>query len=58
MITCVYITSPLPAHGLPTSSLSSSTGPKLQFQKGFQKGLRHDWIAFKVPGKFSDVFWG
>ena len=29
-----------------------------QFQKGFQKGQRHDWIAFKVPREFSDVFWG
>jgi len=29
-----------------------------QFQKSFQKGQRHDWIAFKVPGEFSDVFRG
>ena len=22
-----------------------------------QKGQRHDWMAFKVPEEFSDVFW-
>ena len=38
-------------------AVSRGTCPA-QFQKGFQKGQRHDWTAFKVPGEFSDVFWG